>query len=563
MSRDPRAEAYRLARLEWERRNAASEPAGPNSAETQPTTGLYAGGYDPPELFGPDDLDAFDFDPARDLGFPGEPPYTRGIRPRMYRARPWTMRQYAGFGTAEESNARFRYLLDRGQTGLSVAFDLPTQMGRDSDDREADGEVGRVGVAIDGIEDMRRLFQGLPLETISTSMTINATAAILLCLYIAVAEERGIARASLRGTIQNDILKEYIARGTYIFPPEPSLRLIRDVFAFAAHDVPKWNTISISGYHMREAGCDAIQEVAFTLADGIAYVEAATATGLDVDAFGGQLSFFFNGHNNLLEEVAKFRAARKLWSSIMSERFGAKTAEARALRFHCQTAGVTLTAQQPLNNIVRVAIQALAAVYGGAQSLHTNSFDEALGLPTEQAATIALRTQQIVAHESGAADVVDPFAGSYAVESMTRRIEDGARAYIARIDGMGGMVRAIEQGFVQREIQRTAFDYQMEIEKKRRVVVGVNEHVSDSPRVPVSKIDPQLELEQRERVRRFRAARPPSPHARALERLDAAARTSDNLVPLILDAVRAGATVGEISNVLRRIFGEYVPPVAL
>ena len=556
MGRDPRAEAYRQARLA--RQSGKREPS---SAE--PQGGTYAGGYDPPELFGPDDLDEIEFDPLRDLGLPGEPPYTRGIRPTMYRGKLWTMRQYAGFGTAEESNARFRYLLERGQTGLSVAFDLPTQMGRDSDSAQAKGEVGRVGVAINGIEDMRRLFQGLPLESISTSMTINATAAILLCLYIAVAEERGIARASLRGTIQNDILKEYIARGTYIFPPEPSLRLIRDVFAFCEREVPKWNTISISGYHMREAGCDAVQEVAFTLANGIAYVEAATASGLDVDKFGGQLSFFFNGHNNVLEEVAKFRAARKLWASLMKERFGAKTSAACALRFHCQTAGMTLTAQQPLNNIVRVAMQALAAVYGGAQSLHTNSFDEALGLPTEQAVTIALRTQQIIAHESGAPDVADPLGGSYAVEAMTRRIEEGARAYIARIDAMGGMLRAIEQGFVQREIQRTAFDYQLDLEKKRRIVVGVNDYVMDSPKVPVSKVDPQLEVEQCERVRQFRAARDAKAHAAVLARLTSATTTNDNLVPLILDAVRAHATVGEISDVMRRAWGEYVPPVSL
>jgi methylmalonyl-CoA mutase N-terminal domain/subunit len=562
MSGDPRSQAYRMARLVSEREVAAEQP-GASEARPAAEAGLYAGGYQPPELFGPDDLDDLDFDPLRDLGLPGEPPYTRGIRPRMYRGKLWTMRQYAGFGTAEESNARFRYLLEQGQTGLSVAFDLPTQMGRDSDSPEAQGEVGRVGVAIDSIDDMRRLLLGLPLESVSTSMTINATAAILLCLYIAVAEERGIPRASLRGTIQNDILKEYIARGTYIFPPEPSLRLVSDVFAFAEREVPKWNTISISGYHMREAGCDAIQEVAFTLADGIAYVEAAIRSGLDVDVFGGQLSFFFNAHNNLVEEVAKFRAARKLWSSIMQERFGAKTGAARALRFHCQTAGMTLTAQQPLNNIVRVAIQALSAVYGGAQSLHTNSFDEALGLPTEQAATIALRTQQIIAHESGAADIVDPLAGSYAIESMTQRIERAARAYIARIDEMGGMVRAIEQGYVQREIQRTAFDYQLEVERKRRIVVGVNEYASGSPKVPVSKIDPRVETEQRERVRRFRAGRDPSSHARAIERLQAATGTRDNLVPLILGAVKAGATVGEISDVFRRAWGEYVPPVSL
>jgi methylmalonyl-CoA mutase N-terminal domain/subunit len=475
---DRRAGTYRSGRERWRRALGAEIPA-------RPDPGLYAGGYDPAELYGPDDLEDIAFDPVKDLGFPGEPPYTRGPLPRMYRAKPWTMRQYAGFGTADESNARYHYLLSQGQTGLSVAFDLPTQMGCDSDDPRARGEVGRVGVAIDSIDDMRRLLRGLPLASISTSMTINATAATLLCLYMAVAEEQGVSRAALRGTIQNDILKEYIARGTYIYPPEPSLRLIGDVFAFARREVPKWNTISVSGYHMREAGCDAIQEVAFTLANGIEYVRSATLRGLDVDEFAGQISFFFNGHNNFLEEVAKFRAARKLWCEIMSERFSAKTAKARALRFHCQTAGMTLTAQQPVNNVVRVALQALAAVFGGAQSLHTNSFDEALGLPTEEAVTIALRTQQIIANESGARDIVDPLAGSYAVEALTRRIEEGARTYIARIDEIGGMVLAIEQGFVQREIQATAYAYQLDIEKKRRIVVGVNDFVSDSPKVPV------------------------------------------------------------------------------
>jgi methylmalonyl-CoA mutase N-terminal domain/subunit len=548
---------YRAARERWRRSLKASD------VPDRPDPGLYAGGYDPPDLYGPDDLDEMGFDPVKDLGFPGEPPFTRGAQPQMYRQRPWTMRQYAGFGTPDESNARYHYLLAHGQTGLSVAFDLPTQMGRDSDDPRACGEVGRVGVAIDSIEDMRRLLRGLPLDAISTSMTINATAATLLCLYIAVAEENGVPRTALRGTIQNDILKEYIARGTYIYPPEPSLRLISDVFAFAKHDVPKWNTISVSGYHMREAGCDAIQEVAFTLADGLEYVRAAMARGLDVDDFAGQMSFFFNGHNAFLEEVAKFRAARKLWSSLMQERFSAKTARARALRFHCQTAGMTLTAQQPINNVVRVALQALAAVLGGTQSLHTNSFDEALGLPTEEAVTIALRTQQIILHESGVRDIVDPLAGSYAIEALTRRIEEGARAYIARIDEMGGMVRAIEQGFVQREIQATAYAYQLDIEKKRRVVVGVNEYESDSPKVPILKIDARVEKEQVERLRAFRAARDASVWSTALERLDAAARGADNLVPLILDAVRARATVGEISDVLRRVFGEYVPPLSI
>jgi len=554
---DRRASAYREARELW-RRTTLGDGAPP-----RPEPGLYAGRYDPPDLYGPDDLEAIGFDPLADLGLPGEPPFTRGAQPQMYRAKLWTMRQYAGFGTADETNARFRYLLAQGQTGLSVAFDLPTQMGRDSDDPRARGEVGRVGVAIDSVDDMRRLVHGLPLDSVSTSMTINATAAILLCLYVAVAEEQGVPRGALRGTIQNDILKEYIARGTYIYPPDPSLRLITDVFAFATFEVPKWNTISVSGYHMREAGCDAIQEVAFTLANGIEYVKRAVERGLDVDEFAGQMSFFFNGHNNFLEEVAKFRVARKLWSSLVGERFAAKTARARALRFHCQTSGMTLTAQQPMNNIVRVALQALAAVYGGAQSLHTNSFDEALGLPTEQAVTVALRTQQIIAHESGARDIVDPLAGSYAVESLTRRIEDGARAYIARIDAMGGMVSAIEQGFVQREIQSTAYAYQLDIEKKRRLVVGVNEFASDSPKVPVLKIDPRIETEQIERLRLFRASRDAAPWGAALGRLETAARAQDNLVPLILDAVRARATVGEISDVLRRVWGEYVPPSSL
>jgi methylmalonyl-CoA mutase N-terminal domain/subunit len=551
------SDEYRAARERWRRSLKSSDAA------SRPSPGLYAGGYDPADLYGPDDLDDIDFDPARDLGFPGEPPFTRGPQPGMYRQKPWTMRQYAGFGTADESNARYHYLLAQGQTGLSVAFDLPTQMGRDSDDPRASGEVGRVGVAIDSIDDMRRLMRGLPLDAISTSMTINATAATLLCLYIAVAEENGVSRAALRGTIQNDILKEYIARGTYIYPPDPSLRLISDVFAFAGREVPKWNTISVSGYHMREAGCDAIQEVAFTLANGLEYVRAATARGLDVDEFAGQMSFFFNGHNAFLEEVAKFRAARKLWSALMLERFSAKTARARALRFHCQTAGMTLTAQQPMNNVVRVALQALAAVLGGTQSLHTNSFDEALGLPTEEAVTIALRTQQIILHESGVRDVVDPLAGSYAIETLTRRIENGARDYIARIDQMGGMVEAIEQGFVQREIQATAYTYQLDIENKRRIIVGVNEYESDSPKVPILKIDERVEKEQVERLRAFRARRDASAWSRSLERLEAAARSTDNLVPIILDAVRADATVGEISNVLRGVFGEYVPPVSI
>jgi methylmalonyl-CoA mutase N-terminal domain/subunit len=525
--------------------------------------GVLAGRADAAPLYGPDDLESQGFDPVRDLGVPGKPPFTRGVQPNMYRGRLWTMRQYAGFGTAEESNRRYRYLLEQGQTGLSVAFDLPTQMGRDSDDPKAQGEVGRVGVAIDSLEDMRTLLRGLPLDKISTSMTINATAAILLCLYISVAEEQGVPRAKIRGTIQNDILKEYMARGTYIYPPRPSLRLITDIFAFCGKEVPSWNTISISGYHIREAGCDAIQEVAFTLADGLAYVKAAVDTGLDVDKFGGQLSFFFNVHNNVLEEVAKFRAARRLWSTLMAQRFGAKTDRARALRFHCQTAGMTLTAQQPLNNIARVTLQALAAVLGGCQSLHTNSFDEALGLPTSEAATIALRTQQIIAHESGVADFVDGLAGSYAVESLTNRIERGALEYLARIDELGGMVAAIEQGYPQREIQNTAYEYQLAIERKQRVIVGQNAFTQDAPPVPVMKIDPAIERAQVERLRAVRAKRSASDVDAALARIGAAARGTENLMPLILDAVKKMATVGEISNVLRDAWGEHVETLVL
>ena len=438
-------------------------------------------------------LDVGEQDYGRDLGFPGEYPFTRGVQPTMYRGRFWTMRQYAGFGTAEESNRRYQYLLQQGQTGLSVAFDLPTQMGYDSDHPMVAGEVGKVGVAIDSLADMETLFQGIPLDKVSTSMTINATASILLCMYIAVAEEQGVAPKQLTGTIQNDILKEYIARGTYIFPPAPSMRLITDTFAFCAAELPRWNSISISGYHIREAGSTAVQEVAFTLADAIAYVEAAVGAGLDVDGFGPQLAFFFNAHNNLLEEVAKFRAARRLWAHIMRERFGAKDPRSWMLRFHAQTAGSTLTAQQPENNVVRVALQALAAVLGGAQSLHTNSRDEALGLPTEDAVRIALRTQQILAHESGVADVVDPLGGSYAVEALTARIEADAQAYLDKIDRMGGMLRAIEMGFVQKEIQEAAYQAQRALEEKRQVVVGVNEFVSEgAARVPVFVVDERL-----------------------------------------------------------------------
>ena len=553
MSGNP-SHTYRTARERWQTK--ALEKAR-KAARPRPNPGLLARGFDPPDLYGPEDLEDIGFDPARDLGLPGEPPFTRGVQANMYRGRHWTMRQYAGFGTADESNERYRYLLQQGQTGLSVAFDLPTQMGFDSDSKFAKGEVGRVGVAIDSIDDMRRLLRALPLDKISTSMTINSTAAILLCLYIAVAEENGVDRKVLRGTIQNDVLKEYIARGTYIFPPRPSLRLISDIFAFCGREVPKWNTISISGYHMREAGCDAAQEVAFTLADGMEYVKTAIDAGLNVDEFGAQLSFFFNGHNNLLEEVAKFRAARRMWSNIMHERFGAQSDRARALRFHCQTAGMTLTAQQPLNNVVRVATQAMAAVLGGCQSLHTNSFDEALGLPTAQAVLIALRTQQIIAHESGVADFVDPLAGSYAVESLTHRIEQEALKYIAHIDSIGGMTSAIEQGYVQREIQASAYQYQLDIESKQRVIVGQNDFVAEAEPVPVMKIDPQIEADQVERLRAFRATRHEPAWAASLQRVEAAAKAKDNLVPIILDSVKTGATVGEISDALRKVWGEY------
>ncbi len=549
-------------RAEFEARLAKARKAA------RPRVGLLAGepgsaGVDADDLYDASTLDALGFDPARDLGFPGMPPFTRGVQPNMYRGRLWTMRQYAGFGTAEASNERYHYLLKQGQTGLSVAFDLPTQMGRDSDHDLAKGEVGRVGVAIDCLGDMRRLLAGLPLDRISTSMTINATAAILLSLYVAVADENGVSRDKLRGTIQNDILKEYVARGTYIYPPRPSLRLISDIFAFCSKEVPHWNTISISGYHMREAGCDAAQEIAFTLADGIAYVQTAVEAGLDVDDFGGQLSFFFNGHNNLLEEIAKFRAARRLWSSIMTERFGAKSEKAKALRFHCQTAGSTLLAQQPMVNVVRVAIQGLAAVLGGCQSLHTNSYDEAVGLPTTEAATLALRTQQVIANESGVADFVDPFAGSYAVEALTTRVEHAARAYISHIDGLGGMVNAIEQGYVQREIQAAAYRYQLEIEAKKRVIVGLNDFVGDSAPIPVMKIDPRLEAEQAERTRVWRNEHDSPQKSEALGVIDRAARGTENLLPPILQAVKAGATVGEISNVLRGVWGEHIETLTI
>jgi methylmalonyl-CoA mutase, N-terminal domain len=497
------------------------------------------------------------------LGMPGEFPFTRGVQPTMYRGRFWTMRQYAGFGSAEDSNQRYRYLLQSGQTGLSVAFDLPTQMGRDSDHPRARGEVGKVGVAIDSIADMETLFDGIPLGQVSTSMTINATAGILLALYQAVAEKNGVPAAELQGTIQNDLLKEYAARGTYVYGPEPSLRIITDIFAYTAKVMPKWNPISISGYHIREAGSTAVQEVAFTLADGIAYVEAAVKAGLDVDAFAGRLSFFFNAHNNLLEEVAKFRAARRLWARIVKERFKAKDPRSTMLRFHTQTAGSMLTAQQPDNNVVRVTIQALAAVLGGTQSLHTNSRDEALGLPTEDSVRVALRTQQIIAHESGVADLVDPLGGAWAIEAMTDEIEARAEEYLRKIDDLGGMVRAISNGYVQREIQEAAYAWQRQVEAKEQVVVGVNAFKSEDPPIPVLRVDPALEARQVARLKAFRARRDGAATQRTLDAVRRGAQGTDNLMPLILDAVKARATLGEISDALRDVFGEYRETVVL
>ncbi len=518
--------------------------------------GLLTNGDDTETLYGPESLEGFD--PTVDLGFPGEPPFVRGVQPNMYRGRLWTMRQYAGFGSARASNERYKLLLSKGQTGLSVAFDLPTQMGRDSDHPMSLGEVGKVGVAIDSIDDMETLLDGLPLADVSTSMTINSTAGILLALYVAVAKSRGIDPAPLRGTIQNDLLKEYIARGTYVFPPRQSLKITGDIFAWAATEVPHWNAISVSGYHMREAGCDAAQEVAFTLANGIEYVKTAQHAGVDPERFTAQLSFFFGVHNHLLEEVAKFRAARRLWSDLMSERFGLRSARSRALKFHVQTCGSTLTAQQPLNNVPRVTIQALAAVLGGCQSLHTNSYDEALGLPTEKSATLALRTQQVIASESGAADTVDPLGGSYAIEALTKRVYDAARAYIERVDALGGMVPAIEQGYVQREIQDSSFRYQMQIERGDRPIVGVNVHTGDTEPVPVLRIDPALEREQVERVRATRARRDATTAAATLAEVERAARADQNVMPAIVRAVEARCTVGEITDALRRVYGEHV-----
>jgi len=514
-------------------------------------------GIELPNDFNPANTNVPDYE--RDLGAPGQYPYTRGVRRNMYRGRFWTMRQYAGYASAEESNARYKYLLAHGTTGLSVAFDLPTQIGLDSDDPLASGEVGKVGVAIDSLADMERLFDGIPLGTISTSMTINATASTLLCLYIAVARKQGITPDKLQGTIQNDILKEYIARGTYIYPPAPSLRLVTDTFAYCAREIPNWNTISISGYHIREAGSTAAQELAFTLADAIAYVEAAVAANLQVDEFAPRLSFFFNAHNNLLEEIAKFRAARRLWARIMRERFQARDPRSLMLRFHTQTAGSTLTAQQPEVNVVRTTIQALAAVLGGTQSLHTNGSDEALALPTEAAARVALRTQQVIAHESGIADTVDPLAGSYAVEHLTNELETHAATYIEKIDALGGMLRAIELGYPQREIQEAAYNYQRAVETGDATVVGVNRfQVEEDVAPPLLRVEPAIEQAQIERLRHLRERRDNEVVERVLVALESAARTTtENLLPHILAAVETYATVGEISHCLRRVWGEY------
>jgi methylmalonyl-CoA mutase N-terminal domain/subunit len=509
-------------------------------------------------------VEVADFDYMRELGLPGDYPFTRGVQPTMYRGRLWTMRQYAGFGTAEDTNRRYRFLLEQGQTGLSVAFDLPTQIGYDSDHPLAQGEVGKVGVAIDSLKDMEILFDQIPLKKVSTSMTINAPAAVLLAMYIAVAAKQDVSPKELQGTIQNDILKEYSARGTYIFPPRPSMRIITDIFSFCSREVPQWNTISISGYHIREAGSTAVQEVAFTLADGIAYVEAAISAGLDVDEFAPRLSFFFNAHLDFLEEIAKFRAARRLWAKIMRERFKAKDPRSMMMRFHTQTAGCTLTAQQPKNNIVRVAFQALSAVLGGTQSLHSNSMDEAFCLPSEEAVQIALRTQQLIAYESGVTDTVDPLGGSYYIEELTSEIFYRAQDYIDKIDELGGAASAIEKGFIQREIQDSAYRYQKEIEKGERVVVGVNKfQVAEEPLRDLLRVDPVVRISQIEKLKTLKSERGNGRVKGILGELRKAAQGTDNLMPVILDAVRAYATLGEICEALRDVFGEYQPATTI
>jgi methylmalonyl-CoA mutase, N-terminal domain len=543
------------AREQWEQKRVT--PALKRGAERRERF-VTGSGIEVKREYDPSDLNGFNF--LDGLGFPGQYPFTRGVQPTMYRGRLWTMRQYAGFADAEESNRRYRYLFANGQTGLSVAFDLPTQMGRDPDHELARGEVGRVGVSISSLEDMETLLAELPLDRISTSMTINATAAILLALYLNVARKRGVGWDKLNGTIQNDILKEYVARGTYIYPPRGSMRLVTDIFDFASREVANWNTISISGYHIREAGSTAAQELAFTLADGIAYVEAAIKAGLAVDDFASRLSFFFNVHNNFFEEIAKFRAARRLWARIMKERFKASDERSMMMRFHAQTAGSTLTAQQVDNNVVRVTLQALAAVLGGAQSLHTNSKDEALALPTENSALLALRTQQVIACESEVTDTIDPLGGSYYLETLTDELEKRALEYLGKIDDLGGAVAAIERGFMQREIHNAAFAYQREIESKQRIVVGVNSFTSDEqPRGDVLKVNPEIEEKQRARVGRIRTERNNSATHEALARVELAAREGSNLMPPIIAAVGAWATLGEIADAMRGVFGEYRP----
>jgi len=525
-------------------------------AEAADRKAATPGGLAEPAVIAPEDLQ--DWDAQRDLGRPGEFPFTRGVYPTMYRGRLWTTRQYAGFGSAAESNRRYRYLLSQGQTGLSVAFDLPTQIGMDSDHALALGEVGKVGVAIDSLEDMQLLFDAIPLDRVSTSMTINATASILLALYVAVAKQQGADLQRLSGTVQNDILKEYIARGTYIYPPRPAMRIVTDMFAWCRVELPNWNAISISGYHIREAGSTDVQEVAFTIANAIAYVEAAVAAGLQVDDFAPQLSFFFNAHNEFLAQIAKFRAARRLWARTMRDRFGARDPRSMMLRFHAQSAGSSLTAQQPENNLVRTAVQCLAAVLGGCQSLHANALDEALALPTERAALLALRTQQIIAQETGAANTVDPVGGSYVIEKMTGEIEAGAKDYIAKIDAMGGMLRAIETGYVQQEIQKSAYQYQRAIETGEQVVVGVNRFVTGGEQpIPTLRIDPEIERTQVARLNALRARRDSAKSRAAVEDVERRARGGENLMPAILAAVEAYATVGEISDAMRRAFGEY------
>lgn len=535
---------------------SSSNAGVPASGSEVPGFEIKSSEFDIQPLYTPDHLSGVDYD--RDIGYPGQYPFTRGVQPSMYRGRLWTMRQYAGMGDAEESNRRYKYLLANGTTGLSVAFDLPTQIGLDSDNPLAMGEVGKVGVAIDSIEDMEKLLDGINLEKISTSMTINATAAILLSLYIAVGKRKGADIRKLSGTLQNDILKEYIARGTYIYPPRQAMRLVTDVFAYCNEHVPEWNTISISGYHMREAGCTAVQEVAFTLANAITYVQSAIDTGLDIDRFAPRLSFFFACFSNFLEEIAKFRAARRMWARIMRERFHARNPRSWMLRFHTQTAGSTLTAQQPENNIARTTLQALAAVLGGTQSLHTNSFDEALALPTEEAARIALRTQQIIAFESGVVNTVDPLAGSYCIEALTSEIEQRAQEYLTKIEGLGGMLKAIERGYVQQEIQNSAYEYQRAVDSHQRVVVGVNQFQAEEERpVAIFRANEQIERKQVEMLRALRARRNPATWKTSLSAVEDAARTSANLMPSLIRAVESEATVGEISDALRRVFGEY------